>query len=460
MRKNPSERAIHECNVPLPVVTIDKLAFGGNGVCRIDGKVCFVPLSCPGDEVSLRITSRKKTYCTASIVEIITPSPSRAEPVCDIFGVCGGCSWQHISYQDQCEQKRNILAEALWKGGRVPAELVDEVVAAPLHYGYRNRLQFKVSVLDNKLCIGFYRQASHQVVDAAHGCPIALPIINQVLRCFRALLQSFPDVESISQISIDAGERGVVAVIHHNGNISPQNRKFLIDRSDDFGPCSGLFLKSDTRPHLEKLWGNSEISYCMTPATPDVKPLLLTYFPGGFAQVHQVQNNAMLSVIRRLGDFAPTEQLLDLYCGNGNFTLPLSAEVASVVGIESSADSILAAERNKELNKVANVQFFCDDAAHGVRRLVGQGRTFDCVLLDPPRSGAGDAMPDIARLLPKKIIYVSCDPSTLARDCGALSGLGYNVVTSVPIDMFPQTFHIESVTLLRRQFPSDRPDTR
>jgi 23S rRNA (uracil1939-C5)-methyltransferase len=151
-----------------------------------------------------------------------------------------------------------------------------------------------------------------------------------------------------------------------------------------------------------------------------------------------------------LGDFSPAGHLLDLYCGNGNFSIPLAAEVASVVGIEGNADSVLAAKHNCALNNVANARYFCDDAASGVERLSAEGHNFDTVLLDPPRSGADDAVAGIAALQPGKIIYVSCDPSTLARDCGLLSSLGYHVVTSVPVDMFPQTFHIESVTLLSR----------
>jgi len=436
--------------VSLTVATIEKLAFGGNGVCRIDGKVCFVPFSCPDDEVSLRITSQKKSYCTASIDEIKTPSTARAVPECAIFGVCGGCNWQHINYSAQLEHKRKILAETLWRGARVADDQVDAVVAASLQYGYRSRLQFKVSALNGKLRIGFYRQGSHHVEDAASGCPVATSVINQVLNCFRAVLRSYPDIESISQLSIDAGDTGVVVVIHHSGVVTPRNRAFFIDRSGDFGPCTGLFLKTDKRSHCEKLWGSSDLFYRMSPADPDQKPLVLTYPPAGFAQVHQLQNISMLSVIRHFGTFSATEHLLDLYCGNGNFSLPLAAEVASVCGIEGNADSIRAAEHNRELNKIANARFICDDVVSGLRSLVDQGQRFDTVLLDPPRAGAGDAVPGIVSLQPNKIIYVSCDPGTLARDCGLLSGCGYNVVRSVPIDMFPQTYHIESVTLLCR----------
>ncbi len=430
--------------MPLPVAVIEKLAFGGSGVCRLDGKVCFVPLSCPGDEVSLRITSQKKSYCIASIAEIIHPSPSRVTPSCGLFGQCGGCSWQQISYPAQLEQKRNILAETLWRGARVPADLIGDVVPAAKQYGYRNRLQFKVSVRISELCIGFFRQGSHQVVDAADGCPVAAPVINQVLHCFRSVLRSYPDAQLVSQLSIDAGDSGVVVIIHQSGKVTAKGRSYLTGRADDFGACTGLFIRSDTQSRSEKLWGSPDIFYHMAGADADQKQVVLSYPPGGFAQVHQLQNRAMLSVIRRLGDFTPAEQLLDLYCGNGNFSLPLAAEVASVTGIEGNAGSIRASEHNRDLNNVANARFFCDDAASGVQQLVGQGRQFDTVLLDPPRAGAGDALSGIVRLNPNKIIYVSCDPSTLARDCGVLAGCGYAVAASVPIDMFPQTFHIEA----------------
>jgi 23S rRNA (uracil1939-C5)-methyltransferase len=436
--------------VSLPIATIEKLAFGGNGVCRIDGKVCFVPFSCPGDEVSLQITANKKSYCIASISEVISSSSSRAVPVCSVFGDCGGCNWQHISYPVQLEHKQKILAETLWRGARVPEELVENSVPAVFSYGYRGRLQFKVSFRGGKLRVGFFRHGSHEVVDTRDGCPVALPVVNQVLNCFRDMLQSYPGIESVSQLSIDTGDSGVIVVIHQHGKITAKNRSFFVERTGDFGPCTGLFLQADNHVSCEKIWGSPEISYSMSQAGPDLKPVALSYHPGGFAQVHQLQNSAMLAVVRRLGEFKQNETLLDLYCGNGNFSLPLASEVVSVVGVEASADSIAAAEHNRKLNNISNAQFFCDDVTTAVNRLVFQGITFSTVLLDPPRSGAGEAIAGIVRLMPNKILYVSCDPSTLARDCGLLSGLGYAVVKSVPVDMFPQTYHIESITLLSR----------
>ncbi|MDD2898851.1 MAG: 23S rRNA (uracil(1939)-C(5))-methyltransferase RlmD [Desulfuromonadaceae bacterium] len=434
----------------LPTATIDKLAFGGNGVCRIDGKVCFVPFSCPGDEVSLYVTTQKKSYSVASIADISTPSPSRTAAECSIFGLCGGCHWQHINYSTQLEGKQKIVEDTLWRGARVPAESISEIVASPLEFGYRSRLQFKTSVQNGELRIGFFRQGSHEVVDAPHGCLVAVPVINEVLTRFRRILMSFPEVKSIVQLSIDSGDCGVIVVLHHTGMLTLDAVRYLADKSDEFGPCTGLFLKSDSHSRCEKVWGNSEISYRLNRKDAGDGPVILTYPPGSFAQVNLLQNSSMLSVVRRLGAFETTEHLLDLYCGNGNFSIPLAVEVASVVGVEGNAESIRAAESNKSVNKVANVLFFCDDVAAGVRRLVSQKRWFDTILLDPPRAGAGDAIAGIICLKPNKIIYVSCDPNTLARDCGLLINNGYRVVETVPLDMFPQTFHVESVTLLCR----------
>ena len=435
-------------DVPLRVAVIDRLAFGGNGVCRIDGKVCFVPFGCPGDEVRLKITTQKKSYCTAEILEIISPSASRTTPACPIFGSCGGCNWQHINYLVQLEQKRRIFADTLWRGARVEGEFIKDVVAAPAQYGYRSRVQLKVYARNGKLQIGFFRHGSHEVEDAVQGCPVAVPRINELLKCFRAVLPLFSEPEAIPQISIDAGEHELAAVVHYIGQDIPKIRVFLNARSSELISCTGLLLQTGQKSIPEQLWGDGEISYLMPGRSPDKQPSSLIYRPGGFAQVNQSQNIALLSVVRRLGGFTGSEDLLDLYCGNGNFTIPLASDVASVVGVEGAQNSIYSAELNCAANNVLNVEFICLDVSAALSGLVRDGRVFDVVLLDPPRTGAGDAVPDIARLNPCKIIYVSCDPATLARDCALMAGCGYRVAESVPIDMFPQTYHLESVTRL------------
>ncbi|HIJ96745.1 MAG TPA: 23S rRNA (uracil(1939)-C(5))-methyltransferase RlmD [Desulfuromonadales bacterium] len=435
-------------NVSLPVATIDKLAFGGSGVCRIDDKVCFVPYSCPGDTVSLQVVSEKKSYSSADIVQVLTPSPFRTTPPCPRFGVCGGCNWQHVHYDVQLEQKRQIFADTLWRGARVAVELISALLPAPQQYGYRSRVQFKTTVRQGKFQIGFYRQGSHAVIDLIDGCPLTVPTINAVLARCRSLLSIFSDAQAITQVSVDVGEQEVVVVIQYAGSHHRQLSSFLREHAQDFFPCTGIYLQTGERKSPAKVWGSERISYSLPSHTTDGEPLLLSYEPGSFSQINRSQNSVMLSVIRRLGGFLPTEKLLDLYCGNGNFTIPLAAEVASVIGIEGSEASIRSARFNCDANNVKNTEFICRDVQSGLRQLVADGRMFDTILLDPPRAGAADCIRSIAALNPDKIVYVSCNPGTLGRDCALLSDSGYRVIESVPLDMFPQTYHLESVTLL------------
>jgi len=433
-----------------PVAIIDKLAFGGNGVCRINGKVCFVPFSCPGDEVRLAVTSEKRSYCVARIVELLVPSPFRVAPPCPVFGSCGGCSWQHIEYGQQLAAKQQILAETLWRGARVPADRVRPVLPSPAHYAYRSRVQFKLHGSADSLRIGFFRGNSHIVEDIGRGCAIALPVINASLAALREVLASCPDVSSVSKISVDSAEDGVVAVVNYTGRNGSAVEAFFRERRADLLPLTGVYLQTGHQP-LKKLFGDDQLVYSLPAASPGGSVCRLAYQPGGFSQVNRDQNRVMLEIVRRMASFQETEQVLDLYCGNGNFSLPIAGEVAGITGIEEYAGSIAAAETNRTRNGIVNAEFICADALAGLKQLSARGSRFDTVILDPPRTGAAEAVPELCRLQPAKIIYISCDPSTLARDCGLLAESGYHVRECLPLDMFPQTYHLESVTLLQKQ---------
>jgi 23S rRNA (uracil1939-C5)-methyltransferase len=433
-----------------PVVLIDKLAFGGNGVCRINGKVCFVPFSCPGDEVRLSVTSDKRSYCMARIVELVVPSPFRVVPPCPVFGRCGGCSWQHIGYGQQLEAKHQILAEAFWRGARVAAECVRPVLPSPAQYGYRSRVQFKLHGTADSLRIGFFRNNSHLVEDIGSGCAIALPVINTTLAALRAVLASCPDVSAVSKITIDSAEDGVIAVVTYTGRDKNSVAAYFRERRNDLLPVTGVFLQTGGKT-LQKLYGNDQLAYTLPAASSEGKTCQLAYQPGGFSQVNREQNRTMLEIVRQLACFQGGEQVLDLYCGNGNFSLPIAGAVSSVTGIEEYGGSIAAAETNRTLNGIVNAEFICADVVAALKQLIASGRRFDTIILDPPRTGAAEAVPELYRLKPDKIIYISCDPSTLARDCGVLAESGYHVRECRPLDMFPQTYHLESVTLLQKQ---------
>jgi len=431
-------------------VKIETLAFGGSGVGRIDGKVCFVPFSCPGDELRIRVISEKRSFLTAHIEEIITPSPYRVAPPCPLFGSCGGCAWQHIDYSRQLEAKRLILSEAMWRGARVPAELVAETVASAREFGYRSRVQFKLHNGPDRLHIGFFRHGTHLVEDAPLGCPIAIGNINDALRNLREVLATFPESAVIPQINIDCAEQGGVGIVNYIGKDPEGVAAFFSRHEQTLKPLTGLYLQTGKKSTLRKVWGDERLVYTLPAGPSGGGECTLSFRPGGFSQVNSSQNRSLLQNIRRLAGFQGQERLLDLYCGNGNFSLPLAGEVGAITGIEEYGDSIAAARDNCRRNGITTAEFIVGDAGAVVRRLAAEGRRFDVIILDPPRSGALETVRELHRFKPDRIIYVSCDPSTLARDCGLLGADGYRVRTTVPVDMFPQTYHVESITLLQR----------
>jgi 23S rRNA (uracil1939-C5)-methyltransferase len=339
----------------------------------------------------------------------------------------------------------------MWRGARVDPEYVKGALPSSLQYGYRSRVQFKLHGSGSNLKIGFFRTGSHIVEDVGQECPVAMPVINEALTKLRKIFKTYPDIRSMPKISIDCAEQGLIAVVTYTGRDSDSLAAFFRNHREELLPLTGLFLQSDRKNALQKVFGDDVLTYSLPAFSPDRESCRLSYQSGGFAQINREQNKAMLDIVRRLADFKGSEQVLDLYCGNGNFSLPIAGLVSQVTGIEEFSGSIAAARNNCKNNGITNAEFICADAAAGTRQLADGGRLFDTVILDPPRAGAAEAVSEICRLNPAAIIYISCDPSTLARDCGLLAECGYSVKECVAVDMFPQTYHIESVTLLNKQ---------
>ena len=314
--------------------TIETLAFGGNGVCRNEGKVCFVPFSCPGDRLRLSVTSEKRSYQTARILELLEPSPSRVTAPCPVFGRCGGCSWQHVSYERQLQAKRQVLVESFWRAARVGEEVVGEPLASPLQYGYRRRVQFKLYAAADHLHFGFYRNNSHRVEDLPDGCLVALPVVNHAQRQLRSVLEDFPGRNRVPQVSVECGDSGVVAVVSYIGADAAAAADFFLAGRGRLTSLSGLWLQSGRKSTLSRVWGDERLHYAMPSGGPGAAEIRLGFAPGGFSQVNREQNRVMLEVVRRMAGLRGSERLLDLYCGNGNLTLPLAGEAAAVTGIE------------------------------------------------------------------------------------------------------------------------------
>ncbi len=433
------------------LLNVEKMAFGGAGFGRVAGKACFVPFAAPGDIARIRIVTEKSSYIKGELVSLETPSSARVAQTCPIFGSCGGCNWRHISYTEQLAQKQEIFAEIMWRSGRVPAERILPIVAAPLADGYRSRVQLKLSFVAGTLHSGFFRAGSHEIVDLPNECAIAQATLNRIIAELRSVIPFAPDPALIPQIDLTVGDdEQAIAVLHYAGTKTAEMSSYLKKQRSSFILLQGLYILRNRKSRPVKIFGIESLSYTIPdnflPGTPEIR---LGFSKGGFSQVNYRQN---LALIRTVWDWAELNghgRVLDLYCGNGNFSLPLARYASEILGIEESEASIHDARMNCQANGVVNVDFLCSDAAIGVVRLTQSGDSFDVVILDPPRNGAADVVKLLHLLTPKSIIYISCDPATLARDVGILKNSGYDVVQSRPVDMFPQTYHLESVTLLK-----------
>ena len=238
-----------------------------------------------------------------------------------------------------------------------------------------------------------------------------------------------------------------ILIFHYLGDRHEDSIRCLVKMATS--PSVGLYLQSGRKTTLEKIAGPGELSYRIPENyLAGIPERTLSFAAGGFSQVNYAQNLSLIATVFDWAGLTGAEKVLDLYCGNGNFSIPLAQKAAEVVGIEEYPPSIIDAQRNCAVNDVRNATYRCSDAVVGVKELVAAGENFDLVIIDPPRTGAAELVRQIPSLQPGKIIYVSCDPATLARDVGILIRLGYEVVTSQPVDMFPQTYHIESITLL------------
>lgn len=431
------------------LVKIEKMAFGGSGFGRIDGKACFVPFAAPGDEARIGVIRDKHSYVEGEILEIVTPSPVRVTPPCPVFGTCGGCDWQHLPYETQLAAKHEIFSETLYRTARVEAEQIFPIVPSPKQYGYRSRVQLKLRHISGELHIGFYRSGSHFVVDLPGRCAVAHSGINALLDGVATLIRNFPEPDKVPQLDVAVDEDGKsVLVVHYIGG-NPEGAAGYLEATHV--PADGVLLQCGRKVTLRNIKGIDSLSYSigLSDATGSAE-ISLTYSAGSFSQVNMAQNRALVGTAREWCGLTGMERVLELFCGNGNFTFALAPKAREVLAVEDYAPSIADARRNARQLGVTNVEFQVADSTTFVKELAARNELFDLVLLDPPRSGAREVVRFLPNLGPRRILYVSCDPPTLARDLAALTKMGYRVVRSRPFDMFPQTYHIESVTLLEK----------
>ena len=431
-------------------VIIEKLIHGGDGLAHLpDGQVVFVSNVIPGEEVEIEVFQRLGDYALARPIKIIKPALERIEPNCPYFPECGGCQWQHISYKAQVRFKLEVFKETLARVGGVEPDLVEGVVPSPKAFGYRHRLQFHVHQETGAL--GFLKRRSHELVPL-RSCALATPEINQVLKVL-------PDLPAWKRIHpyikrVNLGTsllEGRVTMLFWT-KLAPREED-LYEILEALPVLKAVFYWVRGRDPIGPFPKLKDQGARFFPVPKEInglgRDLVFQARPGVFVQNNWEINLALISLVKELA--APKgEEVLDLHCGMGNFLLPLVVKAKAGLGVDTDHRAIEDGLKNVEHWGLSNVRLEVLSAVEALLECLKHGEPYPIVLLDPPRGGCKELvrfLPDIAI---DRLIYVSCDPPTLARDLKLLIRQGYAVKRIKAFDMFPQTFHLESVTLLVR----------
>ena len=413
------------------IITVDVTDLDpfGQGVARHDGKALFIPGLLPDERAEITLTEEKRQYARGQVKRRLNDSPQREKPRCPHFGVCGGCQQQHASIALQERSKSNALARLLKHD-------VNEVIAdKPWGYRRRARLSLNYQPKTARLEMGFRKANSSDIVDVKQ-CPILVPRLEALLPEVRKCLSDLQGVRHLGHVELVLANSGPLMVLRHTAPLSAKDREKL----ERFSHSHELDLY---------LAPQSEILEQLSGETPwyDSDGLRLTFSPRDFIQVNDGVNQQMVATALDWLDIQPDDRVLDLFCGMGNFTLPLAKRAHSVVGVEGVAALVEKGRDNAIHNGLQNVTFFHENLEEDVTQQPWAAHGFDKILLDPARAGAPGVMQHIIKLAPKGVVYVSCNPATLARDSEALLAAGYQIQRLAMLDMFPHTGHLESMAL-------------
>jgi len=415
-------------------VTVHALGYGGEGIARDAGFVLFIPRALPGDVLDVRVVSQKKRYARAEIVGIVEPSPARREPGCDAFDQgCGGCQWLHLDYDEQCRRKSEIVSDSFKRIGRIETR-VEECVKAERPYGCRNKFDLSY---DSAGGLGLRVEKSKEILTLAE-CRMESTANLKAYRALKGL--SLP--KDITRVHLRNGTDGKAHLCLYKDTAGDASLRDLVQPLLDENVITGAAVK--TKERLIHLSGDHSV-------TGDVAGFTYTIPIGAFFQTNYEQSGKLLSIVDEEVDAGPDDRILDLFCGLGFFSLFCGRSGCSVTGVESEPVAVAEAERMAAMHDIDAV-FVRSGVGEYLAEMRGGRDRFSRVIIDPPRSGCGSGVVrGIAALDPDRIIYISCAPDTLARDCAVFSSCGYKVVRCRAIDMFPQTYHVEVVTTFLRE---------
>ncbi len=428
--------------------TIEKFSHDGRGIARIEGKTTFIEGALPDEEITFLYTRQKSDFAEGKLATIIKASQHRVEPDCAHYALCGGCSLQHLQVDLQIHEKQNLLLDLLARIGHTqPEQILPPLTSEYWHYRNKARLSVRYVEKKQKTLIGFREKSNPRYITEIDTCSILNAKVSEQIVTLRQLLDTFSDPHCIAQIEVAAGDQDVALIFRNLSDLSSsdeeklrqfaQTSKFRIFLQPKGVDSVYLFYPQD----VEEL-----LHYSLPEEGVDFK-----FHPTDFTQINAGLNRKMVALALSLLELTAEDIVLDLFCGLGNFSLPLAKHCSQVLGIEGSNTMVERASMNAKLNHLPNTEFRCanleDETVLSQLKRYG----FTKILLDPPRTGALEIVKQIHDLSPQKIVYVSCNPATLARDADILvNHKGYRLIKAGVMDMFPHTAHVESIALFQK----------
>lgn len=434
----------------------------GNGVCRIDSMAVFVPNTAIGDILNVRIVKVLKKYAFGIVENIITPSKDRITPDCPISVKCGGCILRHISYESELKFKYQHVFDAITRIGGIDGSLVDEIVSSDSTNAYRNKAQLPIAYdKDGNITVGFFAQRSHRVIPV-DGCLLHSEAFNPIIDSFIEFANKYKltpyDEKSHSGLLRHLYMRHAMATdeimvcIVINGKKLPHEDELCDKLLAVESRIKTIVINKNcdktnviTGKECRTILGDGYITDKLCGLSFRISPL-------SFYQVNRSQAEKLYNIAKDFADLKPNETLIDLYCGTGTIGLTMADCVNKLYGVEIIPQAIEDAKINAKINNIKNAEFFCGDASLAAEKLADRGIKPDCIIIDPPRKGCDSALIETItkKFSPSRVVYVSCDPATLARDLKIFKESNYFVKKIVPVDLFPRTGHVECVVLLTK----------
>ena len=439
------------------------LAFGGSSVAKVDGLVVLVRGGIPGDVVKAEITKKKSNFAEAKVIQIMKESELRTKPVCSHFGLCGGCSWQDLKYEEQLKFKTKHVKDSLARIGNFTDPPVHDALGCDKIFYYRNKMEYAfLPNPDKKLVLGLHPRGRYDMVFDLKECFLQSQTANRIVDFVRQYAK-----DGNLPVYIQKNQSGLLRfLVIKEGKNTGMTMVNLVTYEGDFPDgeefgqklCSNFpSIKSVVRNinskianialgEEEELLGGERI------ITERLGNFTFEFSSNSFFQTNPQQAERLYQIVLDMAGLEGKEEVLDLYCGNGTISIFLSPVAKRVIGVESVEESVQNARRNVELNNIGNCEFICGEAKEILKSFESEKRNSPVVVVDPPRAGLHkDVIKSLLNLAPPKIIYVSCNPTTLARDLQIFCEKEYKLENVQPEDMFPHTYHIESVAKLQRQ---------